>query len=268
GNVRGDLPRIAATLNKVLKSDRPRLALPGLFCFQGDTKHPHATERDRPRTRLDLESGRRVRLRRRRGRPLAPRHGPDGAGLRRPSRHHRAPRLAPSARPPSRRGPDLPGLSRRVPAPGALVVAALAVHESHALVCPVPALTVETKHARAVLPPTVPHAQAALAAAKSAALVIGLAHADPRLLAAGLDDVLHVPYRRPLVAGYDEVSDAARQAGAHGATLSGSGPTILALAPAARAPQVADAMARAWRARGIVVECLLVARPAGGYEAA
>ena len=152
--------------------------------------------------------------------------------------------------------------------PEGLVVAPLAVHESLALVCAIPDFTVETKQARAVLPPTVPHAQAALAAAKSAALVIGLAHADPRLLAAGLDDVLHVPYRRPLVAGYDEVSDAARQAGAHGATLSGSGPTILALAPAARAPQVADAMARAWRARGIVVECLLVARPAGGYEAA
>ncbi len=124
----------------------------------------------------------------------------------------------------------------------------------------------ETKRARAVLPATVPHAQAALAAAKSAALVLGLARADPRLLGVGLDDVLHVPYRRPLVAGYDAVSAAARQAGAYGATLSGSGPTIVALALAARATQVGDAMVRAWRAQGVAAECLHVARPAGGLE--
>jgi len=35
-----------------------------------------------------------------------------------------------------------------------------------------------------------PHADAVRAAAKSAALVHGLAHADAHLLAAGLDDVL------------------------------------------------------------------------------
>src|SRR2546426_9677056 len=90
-------------------------------------------------------------------------------------------------------------------------------HESLSLVFAIPDFTVETKRARAVLPATVPHAQAALAAAKSAALVLGLARADPRLLGVGLDDVLHVPYRRPLVAGYDAVSAAARQAGADGA---------------------------------------------------
>src|SRR5207245_10006244 len=32
-SARGDLPRIAATLNKVLKSDGPRRGMPGLFCF-------------------------------------------------------------------------------------------------------------------------------------------------------------------------------------------------------------------------------------------
>src|SRR5438067_6647593 len=32
-SARGDLPRIAATLNKVLKSGGPRRGMPGLFCF-------------------------------------------------------------------------------------------------------------------------------------------------------------------------------------------------------------------------------------------
>ena len=147
-----------------------------------------------------------------------------------------------------------------------LAVAALPIHESLALVFAVPDFTVETKRARAALPATLPHADAVRAAAKSAALVHGLAHADPRLLAAAFDDVLHVPFRRPLVPGYDEVTGAARQAGAFGATLSGSGPTLVAVAPLGVAPAVGDAMVRAWRARGTVAETFHTARPAGGVE--
>jgi len=147
-----------------------------------------------------------------------------------------------------------------------LAVAALPIHESLALVFAVPDFTVETKRARAALPATLPHADAVRAAAKSAALVHGLAHADPRLLAAAFDDVLHVPFRRPLVPGYDEVTEAARQAGAFGATLSGSGPTLVAVAPLGVAPAVGDAMVRAWRARGTVAETFHTARPAGGVE--
>src|SRR6266853_1655156 len=119
--------------------------------------------------------------------------------------------------------------------PDGLIVTPLPIHSSLALVFAVPDFTVETKRARAALPATLPHADAARAAAKSAALVHGLAHGDARLLSTGLDDVLHVPFRRALVPGYDEVTGAARQAGAYGATLSGSGPTIVAVVRAHRA---------------------------------
>jgi homoserine kinase len=149
-----------------------------------------------------------------------------------------------------------------------LVVTPLAMHESLALAFAIPDFAVETKRARAVLPATLPHGDAAAAAAKSAALVHGLAHADPRLLAAGLDDVLHVPFRRALVPGYDEVTAAACGAGAYGATLSGSGPTLVAIAPTERAAVVAEAMVQAWRARGITAEGFHAARPADGYQVA
>src|SRR5205823_4517310 len=101
---------------------------------------------------------------------------------------------------------------------------------------------------------------------RAPAVVHGLAHADPRLLAAGLDDVLHVPFRRALVPGYDEVTRAARDAGAYGATLSGSGPTIVGVVPAHGVRAVGDAMVRAWGARGTVAEAFHADRPAGGYE--
>jgi homoserine kinase len=147
-----------------------------------------------------------------------------------------------------------------------LVVSQLVVHPSLALVFAIPDFSIETKRARAVLPATLAYPHAVQAAARSAALVQGLGQGDPRLLAAGLDDVLHVPFRRSLVVGYDAVTSAARSAGAYGATLSGSGPTLVAVAPIGRTDAVAAAMVRAWRECGIVAEPFHVARPAGGYE--
>jgi len=87
-------------------------------------------------------------------------------------------------------------------------------------------------------------------------------------LAAGLDDVLHVPFRRALVPGYDEVTSAARQAGAYGATLSGSGPTVVAVVASDGVRAVGDAMVRAWGARDIASQTFHAARPAGGFETA
>jgi homoserine kinase len=147
-----------------------------------------------------------------------------------------------------------------------LIVTPLVVHDSLALVFAVPDFPVETTRARAVLPATLAYARAVQAAAKSAALVRGLASADPRLLAAGFDDVLHVPFRKSLVPGYDVVTAAARTAGAYGATLSGSGPTLVAITPAARVAAVGDAMVRAWRGCDVAAETFHITRPAAGYE--
>ena len=148
----------------------------------------------------------------------------------------------------------------------ALEVTRLTIHDSLALVFVVPDFMVETKKARAALPATVAHPVAAEAAARSAALIHGLARGEPRALAAGLDDVLHVPFRRSLVRGYDDVTGAARTAGAFGATLSGSGPTLLAVAPTALVEAVGDAMRRAWDKLGVRTEVFHVTRPAGRYE--
>ena len=75
-----------------------------------------------------------------------------------------------------------------------------------------------------MLPHELPHRTATRAAALGAALLVhGLATGDGDTLRAALDDVLHVPYRRSLMPGYDEVCGAAVAVGALGATLSGSG---------------------------------------------
>jgi homoserine kinase len=140
---------------------------------------------------------------------------------------------------------------------------ALAVHPSLGIALGVPDFETSTRAMRAALPPTLAHRDAVLAAGKAAALVRGLATGDPALLAHALDDVLHVPFRRALVRGYDAVVAAACAAGAFGATLSGSGSTILALGPRASMAAVADAMRVAWAEAGVVAEGS-IAQVAGG----
>src|SRR6266550_3320029 len=96
---------------------------------------------------------------------------------------------------------------------GGLLAVPIEIHAALAFVFAIPELRVETKRARAALPAAIPHATAVQAAARGAALIHGLTTADPDSLSLGLDDLLHVPYRRSLVTGYDAVTASARAAG-------------------------------------------------------
>lgn len=142
------------------------------------------------------------------------------------------------------------------------VFAPLPVHPDLAFIFVIPPFAVETAFARAILPREVTHDIAVRAAGKGAALAHGLATGDGALLQIALDDVLHVPYRRDLVPGMASVHDAACEAGAYGVTLSGSGPTLVALAQQEAAERVADAMRKRWSADGVVADSFVQRRPA------
>jgi len=145
-----------------------------------------------------------------------------------------------------------------------LVSSSLRVAPAIELLIAVPPFPNDTKAARAALPHTLSHADAVVAASRAAALVQGLATGDGALLAAALDDVLHVPFRRAGIRGYDAVVAAAKQAGAHGATLSGAGSAILAIAPRERAAAVGTALLDAWRSAGVTAELIRCTQPVSG----
>ncbi len=147
-----------------------------------------------------------------------------------------------------------------------LVLAPIAVHPSLRLAFAIPAFAVETHRAREALPAEIAHGQARVAAAASAALVLGLERGDADMLALGVEGPLHVPYRRSLVEGYDQVVLAARNAGAVGATLSGSGSAIVAVVESELAEQAAAAMADAWRSRGVAADWFVSAPRLRGLE--
>ncbi len=142
----------------------------------------------------------------------------------------------------------------------------LPVHTSLCFVFVVPPYEVTTADARAVLPKHVSFSDAVCAVQRSAALVHGLATGDDDLLARALDDVLHVPYRRQLVPGYDRVVSAARDAGAFGATLSGSGSAMLAIGRQEQAAAIASAMSRVFASQGHHAETLVTTGVVPGLE--
>ncbi len=113
-----------------------------------------------------------------------------------------------------------------------------------------PEATVTTNSARAVLPAKVPLADAVENARRLPFLLEGLRTGCGKLLRAGLADRLHVQYRLPLVTGGQEAIEAAQVSGAHGATLSGSGPALVALCASSTAAAVAEAMAAALQLHG------------------
>jgi homoserine kinase len=90
----------------------------------------------------------------------------------------------------------------------------------------VPAERGLTKTARAALPPTVPHSDAAVNAGRAALLVHALT-CDPSLLLPATEDRLHQDYRAPGMPGSADLVRRLRAAGVP-AVISGAGPSVLA----------------------------------------
>lgn len=105
----------------------------------------------------------------------------------------------------------------------------------------IPEATSATWAARAALPATVPLPDAAFNLGAASGLSVGLLTRNRVAIAAGMHDRLHEPYRSRLFPHLTPMSEAARNAGAIGACLSGAGPTILALADPLDAPAVVAA---------------------------
>jgi homoserine kinase len=93
----------------------------------------------------------------------------------------------------------------------------------------VPERELATDAMRAVLPPTIAHADAVHNLGRGALLVSAFATGDLALLRAMNDDRLHEPYRATAYPELPALLAAARDAGALGAALSGAGSSVIAL---------------------------------------
>lgn len=89
----------------------------------------------------------------------------------------------------------------------------------------VPRERTSTAASRRTIPDTIPHADATANVAAAALLGAGIAGGDGDLFAAALTDTLHEPYRPSVVLSSIRAD---LPPGVRGATLSGSGPTVIA----------------------------------------
>jgi homoserine kinase len=109
-----------------------------------------------------------------------------------------------------------------------------------------PHVRVETKAARAILPMESARSEWIPQMANVAAMVHAFATADGALLRRSLDDRYAEPRRASLIPRFNEAKQAALDAGAFGCSISGSGPTVFAIATEEDAPRIAEAMQRAF----------------------
>lgn len=93
-----------------------------------------------------------------------------------------------------------------------------------------PEYELKTADARDAMPETVPLADAIFNVGRTALVMKAIETADYDLLGIAMQDRLHQPYRYPLVPGLEAAVQAALDAGAAGAAISGSGPGFIVFA--------------------------------------
>lgn len=136
---------------------------------------------------------------------------------------------------------------RALPWPAELVIAVVHPH-----------CELSTERARSVMPDRLPLPEALAFAQNLAAFVHALHTKDQEIFIRCLRDVLAEPRRADLVPGFRTAQKAAMQAGALGCTLSGSGPSVFAVAEGTEhGEEVVAAIQAAFEAAGLASEARL-----------
>ena len=116
---------------------------------------------------------------------------------------------------------------------GKVVSHPIPIRDDLAVAVLIPSFTLSTKKARSVLPEQVSMADAINNISREGLLISALYSGNYELLSTALQDRLHQPYRKRLIAGYDKVTGICGECGAYASCISGAGPTILSFFPAA-----------------------------------
>ena len=128
----------------------------------------------------------------------------------------------------------------------------------------VPELVIPTKDARAILPKEVSRRDAVFNHSRAALLAAAIAQNRPDLLRVAMQDRLHQPSRSKIFPPQDDLIRAGLDGGAWGACLSGAGSAILAIADAAKAAGVGEAMKAKAAGLGVPGRGLVLEIPASG----
>ncbi|MEZ3115449.1 homoserine kinase [Halobaculum sp. MBLA0147] len=125
------------------------------------------------------------------------------------------------------------------------------VDASLRLVVGLPEDPISTRDAREAVPESLSLADHVETVRNAATLAVGMCRSDPHLVGRGLDDPVVTPARAALVEGYERARREALSAGATGVTVSGAGPSVVAVTTSDRQRAVASALVDGFDAAGV-----------------
>lgn len=109
-----------------------------------------------------------------------------------------------------------------------------------------PDIVVSTRTARALLPNMIRLNDASFNTGNAALMVVGIMKSDIKLIGESLENRVIEQVRSKLIKGYAQVRKCALDAGAAGVTISGSGPTMIAVCRMGDRERIAKAMTQAF----------------------
>ncbi len=117
----------------------------------------------------------------------------------------------------------------------------------------VPDIRMPTALSRSVLPDRYSRSDLVKAMYNAAFIIDALKEGDYSLMCKlMMQDVVHIPFRKALITGYDDVVDAAMEKGAYGCMISGAGSTMVSFCKDGEtAKAVSDAMVKAFNENSV-----------------
>lgn len=120
-----------------------------------------------------------------------------------------------------------------------------------------PDIIVSTRRARAILPKGLSLEDISFNTASAASMVVGIMQEDISLIGKSMENRKIEESRSSLIKGYKHVRKSALDAGATGVTISGSGPTMIAVCDMDKRKEIAKAMKKAFSDSGVESEAYL-----------
>jgi homoserine kinase len=155
------------------------------------------------------------------------------------------------------------GLVAAAPLPGGdhILTQRGLLFEKYLLGVCIPERTLNTRLAREALPASIPHREAVAGQQRAFFLFQGLTEGCTWALRELVRDVLHQPYRAPLVPAFDDLVERAYECGAHAVWLSGSGPALcwLVEGPLEQVETIGAALVLRWHQEGIAARTQVLA---------
>jgi len=120
-----------------------------------------------------------------------------------------------------------------------------------------PEIIVSTREARALLPRKLSLEDISFNTGNAASMVVGMMKNDIKLIGDSMENRVIEEIRSKLIKGYSQVKENAIRAGASGVTISGSGPTLIAVCRMEEREKIAEVMIKAFSDNSVRSEAFI-----------